>query len=129
MRRVLTSLRPSEFNDIVAVISLYRPGPMEYIDDYVDRKHDRQEVAYRHPKLEPILRETHGIIVFQEQVIRVMTDLAGYSASEADLVRRAVGKKKASELLKHRSSFVEGAVKLGGLSGEVAEQIFSQGRY
>jgi DNA polymerase-3 subunit alpha len=129
MRRVLTSLRPSEFNDIVAVISLYRPGPMEYIDDYVDRKHGRKKVAYRHPKLETILKETYGIIVFQEQVIRIMTDLAGYSASEADLVRRAVGKKKASELLKHRSSFVEGAVRLGGLSGEVAGQIFSDIEY
>jgi len=129
MRRVLTSLRPSEFNDIVAVISLYRPGPMEYIDNYVDRKHSRQEVTYRHPKLEPILRDTYGIIVFQEQVIRLMTDLAGYSAAEADLVRRAVGKKKKSELLKHRSSFVKGAVRLGGLSGEVAEQIFSDIEY
>jgi len=129
MRRVITSLRPSEFNDIVAVISLYRPGPMEYIDDYVDRKHGHQEVAYRHPKLEPILKETYGIIVFQEQVIRLMTDLAGYSASEADLVRRAVGKKKKTELLKHRSSFVEGAVEHGGLPKAVAEQIFSDIEY
>ncbi|NIO68223.1 MAG: DNA polymerase III subunit alpha [Anaerolineae bacterium] len=129
MRRVLTSLRPSEFNDIVAVISLYRPGPMEYIDNYVDRKHSQQEVAYRHPKLEPILKDTYGIIVFQEQVIRLMTDLAGYSASEADLVRRAVGKKKKSELLKHRASFVEGAVEHGGLPKAVAEQIFSDIEY
>jgi DNA polymerase-3 subunit alpha len=129
MRRVLTSLRPSEFNDIVAVLSLYRPGPMEYIDDYVDRKHGRQEVAYRHPTLKPILKETYGIIVFQEQVIRLMTDLAGYSASEADLVRRAVGKKKKSELLQHRSSFVEGAVKHSGLSRETAEAIFDDIEY
>jgi DNA polymerase-3 subunit alpha len=129
MRRVLTSLRPTEFNDIVAVISLYRPGPMEYIDNYVDRKHGRQEVIYRHPKLERILKETYGIIVFQEQVIRLMTDLAGYSASEADLVRRAVGKKKKSELLKHRSSFVEGAVEHSRLPKAVAEQIFSDIEY
>jgi DNA polymerase-3 subunit alpha len=129
MRRVLTSLRPTEFNDIVAVISLYRPGPMEYIDNYVERKHGRQEVIYRHPKLERILKETYGIIVFQEQVIRLMTDLAGYSASEADLVRRAVGKKKKSELLKHRSSFVEGAVEHSRLPKAVAEQIFSDIEY
>jgi DNA polymerase-3 subunit alpha len=129
MRRVLTSLCPSEFNDIVAVLSLYRPGPMEYIDNYVNRKHGRREVNYRHPKLEPILKETYGIIVFQEQVIRLMTDLAGYSASEADLVRRAVGKKKKSELLKHRSSFVQGAIEHGGLSETVAEQIFSDIEY
>jgi DNA polymerase-3 subunit alpha len=129
MRRVLTSLRPSEFNDIVAVISLYRPGPMEYIDNYVDRKHGHQEVAYRHPKLEPILKETYGIIVFQEQIIRLMTDLAGYSAADADLVRRAVGKKKKKELLKHRSSFVEGVVEHGGLPEAVAEQIFSDIEY
>ena len=129
MRRVLTSLRPSEFNDIVAVISLYRPGPLEYIDSYVDRKHGRQEVTYRHPKLEPILKDTYGIIVFQEQVIRVMTDLAGYSAAEADLVRRAVGKKKKAELLKHRASFVKGAVEHSGLPKAVAEQIFSDIEY
>jgi DNA polymerase-3 subunit alpha len=129
MRRVLTSLRPSEFNDIVAVISLYRPGPMEYIDTYVDRKHGRQEVTYRHPKLEPILKDTYGIIVFQEQIIRLMTDLAGYSAADADLVRRAVGKKKKKELLKHRSSFVEGAVEHSGLPEAVAEQIFSDIEY
>jgi len=129
MRRVLTSLRPSEFNDIVAVLSLYRPGPMEYIDNYVERKHGREEVVYRHPKLEPILKETYGIIVFQEQVIRLMTDLAGYSASEADLVRRAVGKKKASELFQHRSSFVERAVEHSGLPQRVAEAIFDDIEY
>jgi len=124
MRRVLTSLRPSQFNDIVAVISLYRPGPMEYIDDYVDRKHGRQEVTYRHPKLEPILKETYGIIVFQEQIIRILADIAGYTPGDADLVRRAVSKKKKAELLRHRASFVKGAIEHSGLPRETAEAIF-----
>ncbi len=128
MRRVLTSLRPTEFNDVVAVLALYRPGPMEYIDDYVDRKHGRKQVVYRHPSLEPILAETYGIIVYQEQIIRILTDLAGYSASEADLMRRAVGKKKKKELLKHRERFVKGAAERG-VPEETANQIFDDIEY
>ncbi len=127
-RRVLTRLKPSVFDDVVAVLALYRPGPMQYIDVYIDRKHGKQEVKYRHPALEPILKDTYGIIIYQEQIIRIATDLAGYTASEADLMRRAVGKKKEKELLAHRKKFVEGAV-ARGIPRDVAEQIFKDIEY
>jgi DNA polymerase-3 subunit alpha len=129
MRRVLMNMQPTRFEHIIATISLYRPGPMEYIDDYIDRMHGRKPVEYRHPKLEPILKETYGIIVYQEQIIRLLTDIAGYSASEADLMRRAVGKKKKKELLRHRVSFIKGAMEHGGLPREVAQAIFDDIEY
>jgi DNA polymerase-3 subunit alpha len=129
MRRVLMKMQPTQFEHIIATISLYRPGPMEYIDDYIDRMHGRKPVEYRHPSLEPILKETYGIIVYQEQIIRILTDIAGYAASEADLMRRAVGKKKKKELLKHRASFIQGAVEHGGLPREAAEAIFDDIEY
>jgi len=129
MRRVLMKMQPTQFDHIIATISLFRPGPMEYIDDYIDRMHGRKPVEYRHPSLEPILKETYGVCVYQEQIIRILTDIAGYSAPDADLVRRAVGKKKKAELLKHRTSFVQGAVEHSGLPRETAEAIFSDIEY
>jgi DNA polymerase-3 subunit alpha len=113
MRRTLRDMRPSTFEDIVVLLSLYRPGPMQYIDTYIARKEGREEVTYRHPALEPILKDTYGIIVYQEQIIRMATDLAGYSSAEADLMRRAVGKKKAKDLQEQRAKFVAGAVARG----------------
>jgi DNA polymerase-3 subunit alpha len=129
MRRTLTKMQPHQFEHVIAAISLYRPGPMEYIDDYIDRLHGEKEVEYHHPSLEPILEETFGIIVYQEQVIRILTDIAGYTPGEADLVRRAVSKKKKKALLKHRAKFVEGAVEHGGLLRETAEAIFDDIEY
>jgi DNA polymerase-3 subunit alpha len=129
MRRVLMKMQPTKFDHVIATISLFRPGPMEYIDDYIDRMHGRKPVEYHHPSLEPILQETYGIIVYQEQIIRLLTDIAGYSAPEADLMRRAVGKKKKAALLKHRASFVEGSMEHGGLPREAAEAIFSDIEY
>ncbi len=123
-RRVLTEMRPRKYEHIVAVLALYRPGPMEYIPNYIRRMHGKEEVTYRHPKLEPILEETYGIIVFQEQIMRMATDLAGYSPSEADLMRIAVAKKKKKELLKHRKLFVEGSVK-HGIPRQTVEAIFA----
>ena len=128
MRRVLTTMKPTKFEHIVATLALYRPGPMEYIDSYINRMHGREPVTYRHPKLEPILAETYGIVVYQEQLIQMATDLAGYSASEADLMRRAVGKKKKEELLRHRETFVAGAVKRG-IPEKVANEIFDDIEY
>jgi len=125
MRRVLTTMRPSQFEHIVATVALYRPGPMEYIDTYIRRLHGEEPVEYKHPLLEPILSETYGIIVYQEQIIRILTDLAGYSAGEADLLRRAVGKKKKEELVRHRDLFVSGCREHSGLSEEVADAIYS----
>lgn len=129
MRRMLMKMQPKIFDNIIAAISLYRPGPMEYIDDYIDRLHGVKRIEYRHDSLKPILEETMGIIVYQEQIIHVLTDLAGYTAGEADLVRRAVGKKKAKELQKHRTIFVEGATSKGGLPREAAEGIFDDIEY
>ena len=129
MRRVLTDMQPTRFEDIIAVISLYRPGPMQFIPNYIARKHGREEVTYIHPKLEPILKDTYAIIVYQEQIIRTMTELAGYSAADADLMRRAVGKKKEKELLKHRETFIEGAVKHGGIEADKAKEIFDAIEY
>jgi DNA polymerase-3 subunit alpha len=122
-RRVLTEMKPSKYEHIVAVLALYRPGPMEYIPNYIRRMHGEEEVTYLHPKLEPILEETYGIIVFQEQIMRMATDLAGYSPSEADLMRKAVAKKKKEDLLKHRKLFVEGSVK-NGIPRESVDTIF-----
>jgi len=128
MRRVLTTMKPTKFEHIVATLALYRPGPMEYIDSYINRMHGREPITYRHPKLEPILAETYGIVVYQEQLIQMATDLAGYSASEADLMRRAVGKKKKEELLRHRETFVAGAVERG-IPEKVANEIFDDIEY
>jgi DNA polymerase-3 subunit alpha len=129
MRRTLMKMQPQKFEHVIAAISLYRPGPMEYIDDYIHRLHREKEIEYRHPSLEPILDETFGIIVYQEQIIRILTDIAGYTAGEADLVRRAVGKKKKKALLKHRAKFIEGAVERSGMPRETAEGIFEDIEY
>ena len=129
MRRTLMKMQPQRFEHVIAAISLYRPGPMEYIDDYINRLHGKKEIEYRHPSLEPILEETFGIIVYQEQIIRILTDIAGYTAGEADLVRRAVGKKKKKALLKHRATFIEGAMERSGMPRETAEAIFDDIEY
>ncbi len=129
MRRVLTDMQPTGFEDIVAVLALYRPGPMQFIPNYIARKHGREKVTHIHPKLEPILKDTYAIIVYQEQIIRTLTELAGYSAADADLMRRAVGKKKEKELLKHRKTFIEGAVEHGGIEAEKAKEIFDAIEY
>ncbi len=122
MRRTLRDMQPTTFEDIVVLLSLYRPGPMQFIENYIARKEGREEVTYRHPALEPILKDTYGIIVYQEQIIRIATDLAGYSSAEADLMRRAVGKKKAKDLQEQRARFTEGAAQRG-IPVEAAGQI------
>jgi len=113
MRRILTSMRPSKFEHIIAVLALYRPGPMQYIPNYVARMHGEEAVSYRQPMLEPILSETYGIIVYQEQIMRIATDLAGYTASEADFMRKAVAKKQEKDLLKHKDKMVQGGLEQG----------------
>ncbi len=123
MRGTLRSMKPSKFEHIVATISLYRPGPMQYIPLYIDRMHGRKPVEYKHPSLEPILAETYGIIVYQEQIIQIASQLAGYTPGEADLMRRAVAKKKEKEMAKHRVKFLEGAV-ANGIPRSAAEEIY-----
>jgi DNA-directed DNA polymerase III PolC len=123
MRRVLTEMKPTAFEHIIAMISLYRPGPIEYIPQFIRRMHGEEEVAFKHPKLESILSETYGICVYQEQIIQILSQLAGYAPGDADLVRRAVSKKKASDIEKHKKSFVAGC-KNNGIKPEIAEAIY-----
>ncbi len=123
MRGVLRSMKPTKFEHIIATISLYRPGPMQYIPLYIDRMHGRKPVEYIHPALEPILAETYGIIVYQEQIIQIASQLAGYTPGEADLMRRAVAKKKEKEMAAHRVKFIEGAV-ANGIPPDAAEKIY-----
>ncbi|MBN2298915.1 MAG: DNA polymerase III subunit alpha, partial [Deltaproteobacteria bacterium] len=123
MKQMLRSLRPEKFEDIIAAVALYRPGPMDLIPSYVERKHGREKINYPHELLEVILNETYGIIVYQEQVMQIAQKMAGYSLGKADLLRRAMGKKIAEEMAKHREIFVEGAVK-NGVTQQTAGEIF-----
>ena len=124
MRHTLREMRPTRFEEIVAVLGLYRPGPMEFIQNYIERKHGREEITYRHQALEPILAETYGIIVYQEQIIRIAAELAGYTPGEADLMRQAVGKKKEGALQRQHARFVSGAT-ARGIPQDAAEDIFA----
>lgn len=124
LRRVLQQMKPSKFEHIVAAISLYRPGPMEFIGTYINRMHGREKIQYSHSKLAPILAETFGICIYQEQIIQMATDLAGYTTSEADLLRRAVGKKDKEKLFHEREKFVEGCQKAGNIPKPTAEKLF-----
>jgi DNA polymerase III subunit alpha len=123
MRRALLDMRPDRFEDIIALVALYRPGPMANIPTYCARKHGLEEPDYIHPKLEPILRETFGVIVYQEQVMQAAQVLAGYSLGEADLLRRAMGKKIRSEMRAQSERFVSGSVERG-VAPVQAETIF-----
>ena len=123
MRRALVDMRPDRFEDIIALVALYRPGPMANIPTYCARKHGDEEPEYLHPLLEPILKETFGVIIYQEQVMQIAQVMAGYSLGEADLLRRAMGKKIRAEMEKQRERFVAGSVKNGVPKGQ-AETIF-----
>jgi DNA polymerase-3 subunit alpha len=123
MREQLKRARPDRFEDLIALNALYRPGPMEQIPDFIDRKHGRRKVEYLHPSIEPILAETYGIMVYQEQVMRIAQVVAGYSLGAADKLRRAMGKKKADEMAEQRSVFVDGA-RARGVSEDTAVQLF-----
>ena len=125
--RNLVKMQPTELRHIVAMVALYRPGPMQFIDDFVRRMHGQAPVTYDHPKLEPILAETYGITVYQEQIMRAAMELAGYEGSEADNLRRAIAKKKPKEIERHAKKFVEGAV-ARGIRREDAERIYNSWR-
>jgi len=112
-RRVLKDMKPNVFEDIISVLALYRPGPMEFIPKYIQGKHGQIEVEYPHPDLIPILSDTYGIIVYQEQIMQIASLMAGFTLGEADLLRRAVSKKKRETLDKERAHFVEGSLKQG----------------
>ena len=125
MRDLLSKLKPERLEDLIALISLYRPGPMESIPTYIARKNGKEEVVYDHPLTEPVLAETYGIITYQEQVMQLARDLANYSLGEADLLRRAMGKKIKEEMDLHQDRFVSGAVKLG-MDADIASVIFEK---
>ncbi len=124
-RELLKKLKPDCFEDIVAAGALYRPGPLEggMVDDFIDRKHGRKKVEYDHPLLEPVLRDTYGVIVYQEQVMQISSTLAGYSLGKADLLRRAMGKKKKEVMEKEKAGFLDGA-RDKGIDPAVAEKVF-----
>ena len=123
MRQVLTELRPDCFDDIIAVIALYRPGPMDSIPKYIEARHNPQKITYAHPLLEPILRSTYGCIVYQEQVMSIFREMAGYTFGHADIVRRAMSKKKADVLEAEREHFLAGTSERG-IDKETAGELF-----
>ncbi len=120
MRATLRSMKPDTLEDIIALVSLYRPGPMENIPTYIERKQGLQEPDYLHPKLEGVLKETYGVIIYQEQVMQIAQILSGYTLGEADLLRRAMGKKNKAEMDRQRKRFVEGAVGRGVDAGKAS---------
>ena len=113
MRRFLKKLQVSSFNDIIAALALYRPGAMDFIDNYIRRKNNQEKIEYIHPILEPILKETYGIIIYQEQILEIARTLAGYSLGEADILRRAISKKKEEILLEEKPKFINSSIKKG----------------
>jgi len=125
MKDLLVRLKPECFDDVIALVALYRPGPMEsgMIDDYVDRKHGKKDVVYLLPELEPILKETYGVIVYQEQVMRIAASVAGYSMSEADDLRKAMGKKKPEIMASQSLRFIRGATEKG-IQSQKAQKLF-----
>ena len=125
MRQVLVKLQPETIDDIIACIALYRPGPMDSIPTYIERRHDKSKIVYKTPLLEPILRSTYGCIVYQEQVMQIFSKIAGYSYGKADIVRRAMSKKKEDEMKKERSVFISGAIN-NGVDGKIASELFEE---
>jgi DNA polymerase-3 subunit alpha len=124
MKDLLRRLKPEVFEDLIALVALYRPGPMEWIDDYLNGKHRRRKIRYLHPSLEPILAKTYGVAIYQEQVMQIARDLAGFSMAEADVLRKAMGKKSAALLAEQKEKFINGCVKKG-IEAPQAEKIFT----
>ncbi|WP_218082816.1 DNA polymerase III subunit alpha [Anthocerotibacter panamensis] len=127
MKQIVKDLKPSSMDDIGAILALYRPGPLDsgMIPMFISRKHDASKIQYQCPELQPILKDTYGTILYQEQIMRIAQDLGGYSLGQADLLRRAMGKKKKEEMEKHRNQFIDGAAK-NGVSKEIANDLFEQ---
>jgi len=126
MKRYLKELKPTAFEDIIAMVALYRPGPMQFIDDFVKRKHGYQKISYLHPSMEPALKNTYGILVYQEQFMQISKDVCGFTGGQADTLRKAVGKKKIDLMKKMKPEFVQGGVKHSGVAPEVMEKFWDQ---
>ncbi|MDP2741691.1 MAG: DNA polymerase III subunit alpha, partial [bacterium] len=123
MKRYLKELKPTVFEDLIAMVALYRPGPMQFIPDYIERKHNKQKIEYLHPKLEPILKETQGICIFQEQLMKIAQEVCGFTLGEADVLRKAVGKKIPELLLAQEEKFINGAIK-NGVAKKIADELW-----
>lgn len=126
MKRYLRELKPTVFEDIVAMVALYRPGPMQFIDDFIKRKHGEKEITYMHPKMENALQNTYGVLVYQEQVMQISRELSGFTGGEADTLRKAIGKKNIEMMGKMKTKFVDGAVELNGAKREDMEIFWKQ---
>lgn len=126
MRRYLKELKPTVFDDIVAMVALYRPGPMQFIEDFIDRKHGKKSIAYMHEAMEPALKSTYGVLVYQEQVMEISKNLAGFSGGQADTLRKAIGKKQIDTMAKLKEDFINGAVKHSGADVKKMEVFWKQ---
>ena len=124
MRAYLQDLKPNNIEDLIAMNALYRPGPIQFIPNFIRRKHGKEPISYLHPLLEPILSYSYGIVIYQEQIMQIAQVLAGYTLGDADLLRQAMGKKKREEMINHRNIFVRGALKKNKIPKEKAEEIF-----
>ena len=125
MKRVCVELRPSCFEDVIALVALYRPGPMDWIPQFISNKHGRTKPKYLHPKLEPILEQSYGIAVYQEQVMQMARDISGFTMGQADELRKVMGKKQKDKIPVYREKFIEGAKEASGIERDLAEQIFA----
>ncbi len=126
MKRYLKDLKASTFEDIIAMVALYRPGPMQFIDSFIRRKHGEEEITYLHPGLEGALKSTYGILIYQEQFMQISRTWCGFTGGQADTLRKAVGKKKIDLMKKVKPQFIEGAIKVGGATEEIAETFWGQ---
>lgn len=126
MKRYLRDLKASTFEDIIAMVALYRPGPMQFIDSFIRRKHGEEPITYLHPGLENSLKNTYGIMIYQEQFMQISKEWCGFTGGQADTLRKAVGKKKVDLMNKVKPEFIEGAVKVGGATKEIAETFWGQ---
>lgn len=124
MKRYLRALKPTRFEDIIAMVALYRPGPMQFIDSFIKRKHGEEEITYLHPGMKNSLENTYGILVYQEQFMQISKEWCGFTGGQADTLRKAVGKKNIDLMKKVKPEFVEGAIKVGGATRQVAEQFW-----
>lgn len=126
MKRYLRALKPTVFEDIIAMVALYRPGPMQFIDSFIKRKHGEEKITYLHPGLESSLASTYGILIYQEQFMQISKDWCGFTGGQADTLRKAVGKKNIELMKKVKPEFIEGAVNVGGANSEIAELFWGQ---
>lgn len=126
MKRYLKELKPNVFEDIIAMVALYRPGPMQFIEDFIERKHGRREISYPHPTMENSLKNTYGVLVYQEQVMQISKEVCGFTGGEADTLRKAIGKKKADLMAKMKDKMIEGGQRESGIDRALMERFWKQ---